>query len=209
MFFCPSLPLSRALSDNRALPLERRAKRHKRRCRFKTSSTRPKTDTRDTKWLRRRMRPSPDLQAFAKPPVFQKRPRPTRPPASVGLAAPSGRQLSAARTLGPLLGNRNPGSAAPPARAVAFCSVAAVAAGGAADSKTKKKFKKSTTSQRHLRLDPMPPPAPIEQAVVQSAPAGASGAMQVVFVATEVAPWSKVGGLGDVMAALPAALAAR
>ncbi|KAF6260456.1 starch synthase catalytic domain-containing protein [Scenedesmus sp. NREL 46B-D3] len=33
--------------------------------------------------------------------------------------------------------------------------------------------------------------------------------LQVVFVTTEVAPWSKVGGLGDVMAALPAALAAR
>lgn len=32
---------------------------------------------------------------------------------------------------------------------------------------------------------------------------------QVVFVTTEVAPWSQVGGLGDVMAALPAALAAR
>ena len=32
---------------------------------------------------------------------------------------------------------------------------------------------------------------------------------QVVFVATEVAPWSKVGGLGDVLAALPIALAAR
>jgi hypothetical protein len=32
---------------------------------------------------------------------------------------------------------------------------------------------------------------------------------QVVFVATEVAPWSKVGGLGDVLAALPVALAAR
>lgn len=32
---------------------------------------------------------------------------------------------------------------------------------------------------------------------------------QVVFVTTEVAPWSKVGGLGDVMAALPSALASR
>ncbi|KAI8462947.1 MAG: starch synthase catalytic domain-containing protein, partial [Monoraphidium minutum] len=33
--------------------------------------------------------------------------------------------------------------------------------------------------------------------------------LKVVFVTTEVAPWSQVGGLGDVMAALPAALAAR
>eukprot|EP00198_Chlamydomonas_reinhardtii_P007281 XP_001696617.1 granule bound starch synthase [Chlamydomonas reinhardtii] len=33
--------------------------------------------------------------------------------------------------------------------------------------------------------------------------------MQVVFVSTEVAPWSKTGGLGDVVAALPAALALR
>uniref|UniRef100_A0A383W6Y1 Starch synthase catalytic domain-containing protein n=1 Tax=Tetradesmus obliquus TaxID=3088 RepID=A0A383W6Y1_TETOB len=37
----------------------------------------------------------------------------------------------------------------------------------------------------------------------------AASQLQVVFVTTEVAPWSKVGGLGDVMAALPAALAAR
>ncbi len=33
--------------------------------------------------------------------------------------------------------------------------------------------------------------------------------LQVVFVSTEVSPWSKVGGLGDVMGALPVALAAR
>jgi starch synthase len=33
--------------------------------------------------------------------------------------------------------------------------------------------------------------------------------MNVLFVASEVAPWSKTGGLGDVAAALPAALAAR
>lgn len=32
---------------------------------------------------------------------------------------------------------------------------------------------------------------------------------QTVFVATEVAPWSKVDGLSDVMAALPQSLAAR
>jgi hypothetical protein len=38
---------------------------------------------------------------------------------------------------------------------------------------------------------------------------GASHHPQVVFVCTEVAPWSQVGGLADVAAALPAALAAR
>ena len=31
--------------------------------------------------------------------------------------------------------------------------------------------------------------------------------LRVVFVSTEVAPWSKVGGLADVVGALPKALA--
>eukprot|EP01025_Chloroclados_australasicus_P054895 TRINITY_DN6562_c0_g2_i2.p1 TRINITY_DN6562_c0_g2~~TRINITY_DN6562_c0_g2_i2.p1 ORF type:complete len:662 (-),score=68.72 TRINITY_DN6562_c0_g2_i2:392-2377(-) len=35
------------------------------------------------------------------------------------------------------------------------------------------------------------------------------GPLNVVFVSTEVAPWSKVGGLGDVLAALPEKLAER
>ncbi len=34
-----------------------------------------------------------------------------------------------------------------------------------------------------------------------------TGTMDLVFVAAEVAPWSKTGGLGDVMAALPVAMA--
>ncbi|KAI4371912.1 hypothetical protein MLD38_010208 [Melastoma candidum] len=36
-----------------------------------------------------------------------------------------------------------------------------------------------------------------------------SGGMPLIFVGTEVAPWSKTGGLGDVLGGLPPALAAR
>jgi hypothetical protein len=53
------------------------------------------------------------------------------------------------------------------------------------------------------------PVAALRTTQLRSSPLRPSCPAQVVFVTTEVAPWSQVGGLGDVMAALPAALAAR
>ena len=153
--------------------------------------------------------------------THSQRPRRTRALVPTALATSSARQLSTARTPG-LLGNRHPGSRTPERAVVSVCSVAVAAAagsgggGGAADSssskrrkKRRKKKKKEKMTTTPMTSNPTPPPAAAEPAAHQSATTEASGAMQVVFVATEVAPWSKVGGLGDVMAALPAALASR
>lgn len=43
----------------------------------------------------------------------------------------------------------------------------------------------------------------------QSDPTKADSPMDLVFVTSEVAPWSKTGGLGDVMGSLPIAMARR
>ncbi|KAL4434830.1 hypothetical protein ABPG77_005357 [Micractinium sp. CCAP 211/92] len=56
-------------------------------------------------------------------------------------------------------------------------------------------------SRRHTRVGTV--------STICVAQAGQRQGLKVVFVATECGPWSKVGGLADVLAALPPALAAR
>lgn len=55
-----------------------------------------------------------------------------------------------------------------------------------------------------VAAEPAPPPEP-----VQKEPLAGPNVMKVVMVGSECAPWSKTGGLGDVMGALPKALAKR
>ena len=89
-------------------------------------------------------------------------------------------------------------------------SVAAVVADGGDDDDGTKKSGATHRRRRKRRRKKNTTKPIIEQQQIPSPPGAMSPVpMQVVFVATEVAPWSKVGGLGDVMAALPAALASR
>ena len=53
-------------------------------------------------------------------------------------------------------------------------------------------------------MEPVIPPAPAKKE-----PLAGVNVMKVVMVGSECAPWSKTGGLGDVMGARPKALAKR
>jgi len=55
---------------------------------------------------------------------------------------------------------------------------------------------------------PCPAPAASDYAARKPPPA-TTNPLDIVFVSAEVAPWSKTGGLGDVMGALPQAMAER
>eukprot|EP00879_Flechtneria_rotunda_P003147 GHRR01003369.1.p1 GENE.GHRR01003369.1~~GHRR01003369.1.p1 ORF type:complete len:888 (+),score=331.14 GHRR01003369.1:111-2774(+) len=59
-----------------------------------------------------------------------------------------------------------------------------------------------TASKQHI-------PAVKPRATARRPPPACTTPLDIVFVSAEVAPWSKTGGLGDVMGALPQAMAAR
>lgn len=55
----------------------------------------------------------------------------------------------------------------------------------------------------------LPRVTPVVAPAARRPPPVCSTPLDIVFVSAEVAPWSKTGGLGDVMGALPQAMAAR
>jgi granule-bound starch synthase len=68
---------------------------------------------------------------------------------------------------------------------------------------------RANTSRRCGRVLPQAAASPVPTTVAPAGPSQAKTPLDIVFISSEVAPWSKTGGLGDVVGSLPVELAKR